>query len=115
MRRYRHFGTLFRSLFAGDTWVAAQSAEDAARFMELGANRDRTQVIGNIKFDVPSNAATLERGRALRAENWNDRPVWVAGSTHAGEEEELLTAHAAVREDVDGALLLLVNCCFAAA
>jgi len=108
VRRYRHFGTLFRSLFAGDAWVAAQSAEDAARFMELGANRDRTQVIGNIKFDVPSNAATLERGRALRAENWNDRPVWVAGSTHAGEEEELLTAHAAVREDVDGALLLLV-------
>jgi 3-deoxy-D-manno-octulosonic-acid transferase len=106
--RYQRFRTLFRALFQGDTWVAAQSAEDAARFLSIGADRERTHVVGNIKFDVSTDGATRERGRVLRALNWNDRPVWVAGSTHAGEEEEVLTAHAAVCQDVEGALLLLV-------
>jgi 3-deoxy-D-manno-octulosonic-acid transferase len=111
VRRYRRFGGLFRRLFEGDTWVAAQSAADAARFIEIGANRDRTQVVGNIKFDVPESETTVDRGRALRAANWVNRPVWVAGSTHAGEEEIVLSAHLTLRQNAipgGDALLLLV-------
>jgi len=106
--RYRRLGSLFRDLWSPDTLVAAQSAADAARFIDLGAARARTHVIGNIKFDVPLDADSLERGRLLRAHAWSERPVWVAGSTHAGEEEAVLTAHADLRASFEGALLLLV-------
>ena len=105
--RYRRFGALFRPVFSGATFVAAQSAEDADRFIAIGADPARTRVVGNVKFDVDMDPAMLEFGRALRSA-WATRPVWIAGSTHAGEEEMVLTAHSAVLADAPDALLLLV-------
>ena len=106
--RYRRFGGLFRSVWSDHTQVAAQSAEDAERFIAIGADRNRTHVIGNLKFDISIDAAVVERGRELRAAYWGTRPVWIAGSTHAGEEEAVLTAHADLQGELAGALLLLV-------
>jgi len=104
--RYRRFGALFRDVFDGDTFVAAQSADDAARFVALGAAPSRTSVMGNLKFDIVVDAASVERGRVLRSAYWPGRLVWIAGSTHAGEEEMVLTAHAsmlgAMRDSVPG-------------
>ena len=107
VERYRRFSALFRPVFFGDTFVAAQSAEDAERFIAIGADPSRTRVAGNVKFDVGMDPAVLERGLALRSA-WATRPVWIAGSTHAGEEEMVLTAHSAVLADAPEALLLLV-------
>ena len=106
--RYLRFGALFRELFAGDTFVAAQSLDDAQRFMAVGASPAHTSVIGNLKFDVAVDAASLARGAMLRSDRWPARPVWIAGSTHAGEEDMVLSAHAALLTQVPGALLLLV-------
>lgn len=108
VRRYRRFGSLFRAVFSGDLRVAAQSAEDAERFIAIGAERARTYVIGNVKFDRAIDADLVARGAALRAAFWAARPVWIAGSTHAGEEELVLTAHAGLQTEVASALLLLV-------
>jgi 3-deoxy-D-manno-octulosonic-acid transferase len=105
--RYRRFSALFRPVFFGDTFIAAQSAEDAERFIAIGADPSRTRVAGNVKFDVGMDPAVLERGLALRSA-WATRPVWIAGSTHAGEEDMVLTAHSAVLADTPEALLLLV-------
>jgi 3-deoxy-D-manno-octulosonic-acid transferase len=105
--RYRRFGALFRPVFSGATFVAAQSAEDADRFIAIGADPKRTSVAGNVKFDVGIDPSMLERGLALRLA-WATRPVWIAGSTHAGEEEMVLTAHSALLADAPDALLLLV-------
>ncbi len=107
--RYRRFGPLFRdALSLGRLAIAAQSAEDAERFIAVGAQRDRTRVIGNLKFDIAVDAAVIERGRELRRAYGAARPVWIAGSTHQGEEEAALTAHAQVLAAVPSALLLLV-------
>ena len=108
VRRYRRFGSLFRDVFRGETVVAAQSAEDAARFIAIGADPGRTHVVGNLKFDVPIDDAVVQRGATLRATRWAARPVWIAGSTHEGEEELVLGAHSQVQGDVPGTLLLLV-------
>jgi 3-deoxy-D-manno-octulosonic-acid transferase len=105
--RYRRFGALFRPVFSGATYVAAQSAEDADRFIAIGADPARTSVAGNVKFDVGIDPSMLQRGLALRSA-WAARPVWIAGSTHAGEEEMVLTAHSALLADAPDALLLLV-------
>lgn len=106
--RYRRFGSLFAGVFGENLLVAAQSAEDAERFKSIGAATERTLVVGNVKFDVGVDAGVLQAGRALRAAYAGTRPVWIAGSTHAGEEEQLLDAHAALLESTPNAVLLLV-------
>lgn len=85
--------------------VAAQSPADAERFRALGARE--VSVMGNIKFDLAIAPAQVEAGRALRTAI-GPRPVWIAASTHAGEEAAALTAHAAVRARHADALLILV-------
>jgi 3-deoxy-D-manno-octulosonic-acid transferase len=106
--RYRRFGSLFSGLFTANVQVAAQSAEDAARFQSIGAAPWRIHIAGNVKFDLQLAAGIIDQGRSLRAAFGSGRPVWIAGSTHAGEEEQLLDAHARLLAEMPDALLLLV-------
>jgi 3-deoxy-D-manno-octulosonic-acid transferase len=105
--RYRRFGTLF-SAGLRNAWVAAQSSADAERFIALGADPARTRVVGNLKFDMRLGEAVAENGRELRRRYLGARPVWTAGSTHEGEEDLVLGAHAVLARAVRGALLVLV-------
>jgi 3-deoxy-D-manno-octulosonic-acid transferase len=106
--RYRRFGGLFAGVFSKNLVVAAQSTEDAERFKSIGAAAERTLVVGNVKFDVRVDAGIVQAGRALRLGLAGARPVWIAGSTHAGEEEQLLDAHSALLTSTPNAVLLLV-------
>ena len=106
--RYRRFGGLFRGIFSANSLIAAQTAQDAERFIAIGAQRARTHVVGNIKFDVELSPDIQDRGRELRASFGSARPLWIAGSTHAGEEEEVLASHQELLTDRANALLLLV-------
>jgi 3-deoxy-D-manno-octulosonic-acid transferase len=106
--RYRRFSSLFAGVFSKNLLVAAQSAEDAERFKSIGATADRTLIVGNVKFDAGVDTDILQAGRTLRSAYAGTRPVWIAGSTHAGEEEQLIDAHAALLESTPNAVLLLV-------
>lgn len=106
--RYRRFIGLFRQALSHGIVIAAQSEQDAERFRSLGANPARTLVTGNLKADLVFPPGMTEAGRAFRAAHFGARPVWIAASTHAGEEEAALAAHAAVLAAVPDALLLLV-------
>ncbi len=106
--RYRRFASLFAGVFGKDLLVAAQSAEDAERFKSIGAPAERTLVVGNVKFDVEVDGGIVQAGRALRGTYGGARPVWIAGSTHAGEEEQVLDAHALLLKSSPNAVLLLV-------
>jgi 3-deoxy-D-manno-octulosonic-acid transferase len=107
VRRYRWAGGLVREALAHGVIVAAQSAADAGRFAALGASPARTPVVGNLKFDLELPPETEARGRALRAALGAGRPVWAAGSTHEGEEELVLDAHARLADQLPGTLLVL--------
>ena len=106
--RYRRFGTLFSGAVASTTLIAAQTSEDAERFVAIGAARARTHVIGNVKFDMRLGDSIIEQGRELRRLLVGPRPAWVAGSTHEGEEVLVLNAHAALCLTLPDAKLLLV-------
>jgi 3-deoxy-D-manno-octulosonic-acid transferase len=108
MSRYTRFISLYRQALAHGHVIAAQGSDDAARFRELGAKADRTYVTGNLKFDfaLPPDVGT--KGEELRAHYASGRPVWVAGSTHGGEEDQVLEAHRMVRRAHPNALLVLV-------
>jgi len=106
--RYRRLGALFRETVAGGVVVAAQGEGDAERFRTLGAPVERTYVMGNLKFDLTLPPDILERGRKLREHYAPGRPVWVAGSTHGGvEEESVIEAHRRISAVHPGALLVL--------
>jgi 3-deoxy-D-manno-octulosonic-acid transferase len=106
--RYRRFGSLFTGVFGKNLLVAAQSAEDAERFKSIGAPAGQIMVAGNVKFDVSMDGAIAAAGGALRTAYAASRPVWIAASTHAGEEEQLLDAHALLLRTIPNAVLLLV-------
>jgi 3-deoxy-D-manno-octulosonic-acid transferase len=108
VKSYRRLVSLFRETLSHGIFIAAQSAEDAERFVSIGANPARTHVVGNIKFDFGYPPDMGSRGLELRSLLGANRPVWVAGSTHAKEEELLLDAHALIRQRFSDALLVLV-------
>ena len=105
---YRKLLPLIRETLSHGIIIAAQSQVDADRFLALGANPARTCVMGNIKFDVEADPAVLQEGKDLRAELFGDRPVWIAASTHEGEEEIVLDVHRDLLARHPDLLLVLV-------
>jgi 3-deoxy-D-manno-octulosonic-acid transferase len=108
VNRYRQLVGLFRETLSHGIFIAAQSVEDAERFRSIGASTERTHVVGNIKFDFGYPPDIAARGHDLRRMLGAERPVWVAGSTHAKEEEQLVDAHERIRQRFPNALLVLV-------
>ena len=108
VRNYRRLLPLFRETLSHGIVIAAQSEADAERFLSLGAAPERTRITGNIKFDVELPPDLPLRGRELRADLFLDRPVWIAASTHEGEEEIVLAAQQALLKNHPEVLLVLV-------
>jgi 3-deoxy-D-manno-octulosonic-acid transferase len=108
VRRYRRLGLLARDTLSPNVLIGAQTPADADRFVAIGAPPAQVQVSGNIKYDLEIGPAQVAAGRALRAAWGSARPVWIAGSTHEGEEAAALAAHATLRATHPDALLLLV-------
>jgi 3-deoxy-D-manno-octulosonic-acid transferase len=105
--RHRKLRRLFAPALARKVTIAAQTQADAERYRALGADPSAIHVAGNVKFDLDVPAETRAMGVSLRHAHFPDRPVWVAGSTHEGEEEILLDAHRRVLERRPDALLIL--------
>jgi 3-deoxy-D-manno-octulosonic-acid transferase len=97
-----------RSLYAGalrDVECCMQTAEDAARIVTLGAVPARVHVAGSLKFEqVPGDPPESVRRLAARLAG---RRLWVAGSTHAGEDEAVLDAQERLVETAPDLVLLL--------
>ncbi len=107
-RRYQRLAGLTRQTLQRIDLIAAQGERDAERFIGLGAISERLLVSGSVKFDLRLPASLREQVDVLRREWGQERPVWIAASTHEGEEGPILEAHAQVRERLPNALLVLV-------
>ncbi|MGR5235790.1 lipid IV(A) 3-deoxy-D-manno-octulosonic acid transferase [Vibrio alfacsensis] len=88
--------------------VLCQTESDAERFERLGVEKNKLFVTGSIKFDIQISEEVKEKGKALRTELGHNRPVWIAASTHKGEDEQVLEAHKQILESQPNALLILV-------
>jgi 3-deoxy-D-manno-octulosonic-acid transferase len=106
-RGYRRLRSLCAESLAALSLVAAQTSADAERYVELGADPARVAATGNIKFDVEFSEDMRMGAERIRGALFGTRPVWIAGSTHAGEDEQVLAAFAAVLPDVPDLLLIL--------
>jgi 3-deoxy-D-manno-octulosonic-acid transferase len=106
-RGYGRFGGFARQTMGNIGLVAAQGEADAERFRRLGVAAGKVMVTGSIKFDINLPASLHERAEVLRRQ-WQGRPVWVAASTHDGEDEQILDAHRQILKALPEALLVLV-------
>ena len=89
---YERVASLVRPLLRSLCWIAAQADEDAGRFLRIGAQPESVSVTGSIKFDVDITEALRSESATLRAQLGNGRPVWIAASTHEGEDCLLYTS-----------------------
>lgn len=105
LKGYRLLKALVGRALRTVTCVAAQSQDDAQRFIELGARPEQVLALGNLKFDIrpPDPTAVLE---AFRQHVPANRPVWIAASTHEGEEQAVADIHAQLLKRHPDALLL---------
>ncbi len=108
-RGYGRFKGLTAPMLAELSLVAVQTQAEAERFLALGARPGCVTVTGSIKFDLQIDPALLTRASALR-QQWQAgaRPIWIAASTHAGEDEVILAAHVELLKKHPEALLILV-------
>jgi 3-deoxy-D-manno-octulosonic-acid transferase len=105
---YARFSTLTKSMLSQLTYAAIQYPADAERLTQLGLPKERQQITGSIKFDLELPPNLLERAQELR-QCWDSkRPVWIAASTHAGEDEQVLSAFQRIKQALPNSLLILV-------
>ncbi len=105
---YKKLGNFTAGIMGRITLIAAQNAEDGERFLSLGLKRNQLAMTGSLKFDISVTPELAARALALRRQWAPHRPVWIAASTHDGEESLLLQAHRQLLTDFPNLLLILV-------
>ncbi|EHZ7344611.1 TPA: lipid IV(A) 3-deoxy-D-manno-octulosonic acid transferase [Vibrio vulnificus] len=107
-QNYAKVQSLFNLIHPCLSKVLCQSQADADRFAKLGVPTSKLCVTGSIKFDIHISDEIKHQGAELRTLLGQQRPVWIAASTHKGEDEQVLDAHRQVLETHPNALLILV-------
>lgn len=91
LSRYKLLKNYLKSLFLYITKFYMQSEEDSKRIIEIGAQKERVETLGNIKFDIKFPEYTeQEKEELIRFFSVDGRKVFTAGSSRTGEYEVLL-------------------------
>ena len=104
---YRVLFKLFQKTVSEGIVIGAQTQEDAEKFISLGSDTRKIKVTGNIKFDIAIPSESMDEAKELKSSYFQDRTIWVAGSTHEGEEEVVLEAHRLVLNNNPNTLLVV--------
>jgi len=111
-------GTLIKNALNQTKFIGAQFPIDAEHFKALGAETSKVKVFGNVKFDLEIEDNLTEQAKSWKQQNQlENRPIWVAASTHAhpeindhsaSEEQLIMDAHSELLKTQPDALLILV-------
>ncbi|MCH9692412.1 MAG: lipid IV(A) 3-deoxy-D-manno-octulosonic acid transferase [Gammaproteobacteria bacterium] len=107
---YKKFAGFTASTLQQLSVVVAQYSSDGERFVALGVPRQRMVISGNIKFDIQLDSGLISATQVL-AHQWrgaSGRRVWLAASTHSGEDEQVLEAFTQLLLQFPDLLLVLV-------
>lgn len=107
-RRYQRLQSWFERLWQAIHYIGAQSEQDRQRFIEIGFPESKISVTGNLKYEIKVNEALFTQAAALKSAWGEDRPVWIAASTHEGEEKIILDTFSMLRQHIPNLLLILV-------
>ena len=99
-KSYKFLKGFFKELFKNYTEILTQSEDDCNKFIQIGAPKEKTKVMKNLKFDVKRVDSDIEIGKG------NSRII-IAGSTHKGEDEIVLNSFANLKSKFSDIKLLL--------
>ena len=108
MRGYCKLAALVKPMLANIKLIAAQSREDAERFLKIGAMTEQVRVCGNMKFDLEIPEQAIVEGKKLKRTVFVNRNVFIAASTHKGEEAIIIDAYKKIKAAIPDLLLVLV-------
>ena len=108
-RRYRYFKGFFRKVLCHISAFSMQSCVDSERIIEIGADHSRVKTTGNLKFEQDvRHLSTLEKEDLFRSLGLQpDQKIFIAGSTHKGEEELILDVFEVIKRDFSDLILIL--------
>lgn len=107
MRGYVRLDWLFKQVWGALDFCGAQTESAAQRFQRIGVPADKVDVVGNLKFDISCSEKLRNEIKDYKA-LFGERPIITAGSTHEGEEVQLLKAFTSVLKQHPTALFILV-------
>ncbi len=105
---YQKISGLIHPALANIKCIATQTNDDASRFISIGADSEKVETLGNIKFDVEITTSTITEGLTIKADLFMDRFVWLIASTHKDEEKIFLDIYKVLKEKIPELLLILV-------
>ncbi len=97
---YKFIRAFYKHVFPNYTGILTQSQEDMDKFVSVGAPKEITSVMKNLKFDVKKSDDVIEMGKG------NSRLI-IAGSTHKGEDEIVFDAFKTLKEQFSDIKLLI--------
>lgn len=109
--RYQRFPSIFKLFSLSITKILCQHQDDANRFLKLGVPLEKLTVTGSLKFDITIDLNWIEKGKELREQLTSNKLnsfVWIAASTHQGEDEQILDAHQQLLDSYPQSILILV-------
>ena len=107
VRGYQKIPSLVLPMLHAITKIATQTEIDKARFIQIGAKPEHVENLGNIKFDVTIAGEIFSQGHALKNQLFANRFVFLAASTHDGEETLLLEAYKNLKKQIPELLLAI--------
>ncbi|WP_105167117.1 lipid IV(A) 3-deoxy-D-manno-octulosonic acid transferase [Pseudoalteromonas sp. T1lg23B] len=106
LQGYQRFPNISRWIMTHIDSLASHNEQDAQRFIALGLTAEKVSVTGSIKFDIQLDETVIAEAHHLKTA-FTGRPVWIAGSTHPDEHEQVLAAHKSVLNTHPNALLII--------
>ncbi|MFO7604748.1 MAG: glycosyltransferase N-terminal domain-containing protein [Desulfurivibrionaceae bacterium] len=106
-RKYRRFGFFFGPLFEIFRYIAMQTEADLGKMRQLGVPAARLLNLGNLKYEVLAGPVAPGQKGGAESTDLGAKPLWVAGSTHRGEEEIILRVYQRLRADFNDLRLVV--------
>ncbi len=107
-KRYAKFSAIARLIASSVDGVLCQHHDDAERFQRLGFKKENVLTVGSVKYDLQIADAVISAADDLREKLGVGRLVWIAASTHEGEDEQILSSHRELLKKKPESLLVLV-------
>ena len=110
---YAKFSRLTYPMLQQLTCIAAQDADTAQRFIDLGAEKNKVVVTGSVKFDIQPPVHLLQQAKQIQHQwqlvnGFGHRPILVAASTHDPEEAQILAQFKTILAQYSDAVLIIV-------
>ena len=107
VKGYQLITPLSCELMRSITMLAGHNQSDVDRFKSLGLKDSQATVVGSIKFDIELSRQVKESAEQLKQSLNNYHFIWVAGSTHPGEHEQVIAAHKQLCKLKEKSLLII--------